>query len=90
MSAIKRIIVLFLLLLFGILGAWFGWVNRAQVELNLLGVTSVELSLGIIVLAALAFGVFAGLAVAQISVYQLRLKNRSLTKKLSYNQGKPD
>ncbi|AFU97733.1 LapA family protein [Simiduia agarivorans] len=90
MSAIKRIIVLFLLLLFGILGAWFGWVNRTQVELNLLGVTSVELSLGIIVLGALSFGVFAGLAVAQISVYQLRLKNRSLTKKLSYNQGKAD
>lgn len=90
MSAIKRIIVLFLLLLFGILGAWFGWVNRTQIELNLWGVTSVELSLGIIVLGALAFGVFAGLSVAQISVYQLRLKNRSLTKKLSYTQGKTD
>ena len=90
MSAIKRIIVLLLLLLFSILGAWFGWVNRTDVELNLLGVTSIELSLGIIVLGALAFGVFAGLAVAQISVYQLRIKNRSLTKKLSFKQANPD
>ncbi len=82
MSAINRLISLFILLLALILGAWFGWDNQSPVALHFYGFDLPPIASGVAILVSLAVGIVAGLAASQIGLYRLRIKNRQLQKQL--------
>lgn len=89
MDAIKRLLTLALLGLFLLVGAWFSWINSGQSRVNLFGLLSIELPLGVLMLASLAIGILLGLLAAQISLSRLRLRNRKLTKRLAQKDKLP-
>lgn len=89
MDAIKRLLTLAMLGLFLLLGAWFSWMNAGLSTVNLFGLLSVELPLGVMILVSLATGILLGLLVAQVSLSRLRLRNRKLTRRLAQRDKLP-